>query len=378
MVGGLVQTFPKKNETPYFRIGMINRLPYGPHSLTAAAKHNKREISSRQCSFDPSLSHLNRFLCDSPDDAATVVALAEQLMADRGYTPKRTDGVIAAEGMFSLRHGAMDEGLMLRYFEACAAWLVSELGGTLLDATVHRDEEHPHCHVLVLLPLEEDGTGGRDFIGFTRNSQQRNIRFFEQVAQPFGLSLPPPMLTVPQRKVLAREVHRCIADDPELIPVLWPVLARAIDKDPREAASLLGVKLTGNHAIAVLAASAGHGLGKMVEAASDWRGDPGRNSAPVAVASFLSSSDQPEVRPEARPAGGASCVAVASFLSSSTPAAPQLTVERDSDRTATDWDGEIGEWRPHPPPRERSQRAAADAQVAALLKARAVPAEARQ
>ena len=58
--------------TAVFRMQPINRKDWGKHTLSAAAKHNKREIPDKRERIDPTRSHLNVSLLGLPPEFVRV------------------------------------------------------------------------------------------------------------------------------------------------------------------------------------------------------------------------------------------------------------------------------------------------------------------
>lgn len=240
--------------------------PWGKSTLTAAAKHNKRTIPDRKGRIDPTRSTLNRQLIPTlPSTPAAIVSQAEELMAARGYRPPRSDSVIAVEGVFSLEV-ATDVPDMDSFFVDCAHWLAGRLQGDLLAADLHMDEDHPHAHVLVLLPLRRGGPPGSAALGDRDTLSRHRESFAAQVASKYGLHIPAP-LSHEQRRALARSVHQQLRahSDPVLLHPLWSVLGRAIDRNPIESAAILGIRTPSPSSLATLAASSGRGSRLQVE-----------------------------------------------------------------------------------------------------------------
>jgi hypothetical protein len=199
----------KNDDTMLMMISSINCRPYGAGSLSAATKHNRRTLMhSDSDPIDETRSHLNVSLLDTPDTPEGVVEHANKLMAEKGFKPERVDACIAAEGVFSLRERptAFD---MFAYFAESARWLEKRLGGQLLSADVHLDQSHPHCHVLVLLPLVNGGPSGSSLIEYKHESGRRVQAFFEDVASRYGLHLPPPAISAAARAMARPRPRPC-------------------------------------------------------------------------------------------------------------------------------------------------------------------------
>jgi hypothetical protein len=371
-------------------------------------------------------SHLNVSLLDTPDTPEGVVEHANKLMAEKGFKPERVDACIAAEGVFSLRERptAFD---MFAYFAESARWLEKRLGGQLLSADVHLDQSHPHCHVLVLLPLVNGGPSGSSLIEYKHESGRRVQAFFEDVASRYGLHLPPPAISAANKKLLARLVHERMyaTGDPATQSAAWPRFSNCVNRDPRGFAMDLGIPIQRQAAttVSLLAQSPGKGpktaagesagnrrldsawesagpattpkgvapslsnhLGWLADRRGDGRFDPDRDQHPsrVGVASLVSNGPAAEGQ-HCGPAEPAVPQAPAQPLEA--PVGPPQTspepmaapasrrrdvedivyvVERD-DFPADQWDSTRGERRPQPLPLPQANTGAAQAVAAELL-----------
>ena len=352
------------------KVHSINQRQYGKSSLNAACKHNRRTLMhSDSDPIDPTRSHLNLSLLDTPGTPKEVVELSDRLMAERGFRPKRADASIVVEGVFSLREEpkAFD---MVAYFSESALWLVNNFGGQLLSADVHMDQSHPHCHVLVLLPLVVGGPSGSSVIGFKQQSYKRRLAFFDQVASKYDLRMPPPTLSAADKRLQARRVHEHLhaTGDPAIYSTLWPRFSNGINRDPRGYGADLGLPTKPVPTLAQLAQSAGRGPRTAAEETagnrrmqSAWSGQGavrGDVAAPASTTKGVASF------PGSPSVGGnlgsddehPSCVGVASFsstgLSPAVPAMPltvwpepsEFTRTRDADLDPADFDHERGEY----------------------------------
>lgn len=209
----------------------------GNGRLLQAARHNRRTLAPEvdvAGSISPERSHLNETLHGPPTPEA-VATRAKELMrvAVRGKTIRK-DAVLGIEVVFSLpaNRRVPDDRL---YFERCWRWAADEFGGidNILSVDVHRDEAAPHCHVLVL-PLLDGRLQGAKMLGYKAAFAERQARFHEQVAQPFGLGKAPSALSAPQRKMAARTVRQCMEarQDPALRSTTWLAIRQAIDANP--------------------------------------------------------------------------------------------------------------------------------------------------
>ena len=352
------------------KVHSINQRQYGKRSLNAACKHNRRTLMhSDSDPIDPTRSHLNLSLLDTPGTPKEVVELSDRLMAERGFRPKRADASIVVEGVFSLREEpkAFD---MVAYFSESALWLVNNFGGQLLSADVHMDQSHPHCHVLVLLPLVVGGPSGSSVIGFKQQSYKRRLAFFDQVASKYDLRMPPPTLSAADKRLQARRVHEHLhaTGDPAIYSALWSRFSNGINRDPRGYGADLGLPTKPVPTLAQLAQLAGRGPRTAAEEKAGNRRMQSAWTAQAAareVVAVPTSTTKGVASFSSRYPGGGnfgtedehpSCVAVASFSStdpasaasppplSVCPEPPVFTRTRDADLDPADFDPDRGEW----------------------------------
>jgi Plasmid recombination enzyme len=186
----------------------------GASHLLAAAQHNKRTLYERgddgKGKIDHARTHLN-YSVDEARDPEAVQALWHQLRKSAGITePKRKDEVSAIEAVFSLPYVAANGIDTRSYFEDCTTFACRNFGGNenLLSADVHLDQEHPHCHVL-MLPLGGGKMCGSDLCGSGSNSYAKlQDRFFNEVAVLYGLSRPAAKALPAAQKIAAAEMVR--------------------------------------------------------------------------------------------------------------------------------------------------------------------------
>jgi hypothetical protein len=222
----------------------LNCRPQGDSSLSAAIQHNKRTLNdASSSSINASRSHLNYSLFGLTASPEEVVSLSKSIMAASGYQPKRKDSAICIEGVYSLRT-VPTEFDMNDYFRADAEWQTKRFGGTLIAADVHLDEEHPHCHVVVQLPMVNGGMSGSNMLGDRVKLNEHKQDFFISVATKFGLRMPP-KLTASERKVLLKRIHEYLRSvaDPVMVSCLWPWVSCYIERDPLSAAEALGIQI---------------------------------------------------------------------------------------------------------------------------------------
>ena len=168
----------------------------GANIITAAARHNRREIQAEHgasLSIHPERSAQNKTI-EGPATADAVGQMARDLMALAGVDSKRLrkDAVRCVEFVFSLpTDHPVDAGA---YFSDCLKWTQRTYGGHVLSADVHHDEAAPHCHVL-LLPLVQGRMVGSDLVGDRRKLATAQNGFHAEVASSYGLRKAPARLS---------------------------------------------------------------------------------------------------------------------------------------------------------------------------------------
>lgn len=205
-----------------------------PQTLLMAARHNLREIQAENGAdygkLDPTRTHLNELLA-GPDKASDVVILNNRLFATAGLDPakQRKDYVQASEHMLSLAPGQEERG----FFSVMVECFKGIYGAdNILSATVHRDQEQPHIHILVS-PIK----GGAYHGGKLHNNIQTNLNkaLIAQVAKPIGFA---PPLTWKVKKQHTNEMAASVIAylEHHQYPILndpaWPAWLKTINNDP--------------------------------------------------------------------------------------------------------------------------------------------------
>jgi hypothetical protein len=212
--------------------------------ITAAARHNKREIQAEMGatgSIDPTRSHLNYSLA-GPTAAGDVAQLAKDTMTAAGVTKLRKDAVMGLEIVFSLPPGhAIDDRA---YFTDCAKWAERYFGGVILSVDVHKDEAQDHCHLL-LLPLLEGRMAGSDMLGGKQMLMAMHKQFHLDVAGRHGLSKAPARLTGASKQAAAKAVLQRLREtgDKALQSNLWATMRDVIESDPMPFVMALSIEL---------------------------------------------------------------------------------------------------------------------------------------
>lgn len=205
-----------------------------PQTLLMAARHNLREIQAENGAeygkLDPTRTHLNELLA-GPDKASDVVMLNNRLFATAGKDPakQRKDYVQASEHVLSLAPGQEERGFFSVVLECFKGIYGAD---NILSATVHRDQEQPHIHILVS-PV----TGGSYQGGRLHNNLQTNLNKAQiaQAAKPIGFA---PPLTWKVKKQQTNEKSASVISffehhqHPILNDPAWPAWLKTISNDP--------------------------------------------------------------------------------------------------------------------------------------------------
>ena len=227
-------------------IGMSKRKAGKPCSLLQAVRHNLRFLQKKYGavpSIDPTRTHLNEIL-EGPESPEEVVALSHSLMEAEGVAKAvlREDYTQAVELIFSLKaNHQLDENA---YFLACVIWAKNRFGSAkVLSAVVHKDEQHPHLHVLIS-PLVDGRVNGSALVTKAKFAAL-NASFFNEVARIFGLQKPPARLAGAKRSQLANRVLAWLQSnhDPVLRSMAWPCIRETIERDPVPFAESLGFEI---------------------------------------------------------------------------------------------------------------------------------------
>lgn len=226
------------------RMQPLNR-KRGNQILSTAAKHNRR-ANKAEVRASPNInsarSHFNETLA-GPDTAEGVAALANQMMKDAGIVPRK-DAVLAIELVFSLPEGHQIDDRA--FFIDCTKWAGSRFGGeaNILSSDIHRDEKHPHCHVLVL-PLLNSKLSASKMLGNREQIAATQLNFFEDVASSYGLTKPTAKLSGTAKKAGAQAVLKRLREisDGAIESSVWSALRDAIEQNPEPFILELGIDL---------------------------------------------------------------------------------------------------------------------------------------
>lgn len=215
-----------------------------PVTLKQAARHNKREIQAElgaDGNIDPARTRLNESLT-GPATAGEVDDLAKSKMLAAGVDVAGLckDYTQAVELMFSLPMDFPgDDG---EVFRSCVQWVAQRFGaGCILSADVHRDELAPHCHVLMLPPIDGGTMRGSDAVALARSAQTRQS-LGREVARKFGLTMGVGKLAGKRKHEAANLVlERMRAIESAVDPALYAVFMDAVRRDPGPFMDKLGI-----------------------------------------------------------------------------------------------------------------------------------------
>lgn len=215
-------------------IGLSTRKGRKPQTLQDAARHNLREIQAENGAdygkIDPSRIHLNEILI-GPPTAKEVVEAANQLFVDAGIDSRklRKDYNQASEHVFSLRTG-QDEGDFFRVIADGAKMLFG--ADKVLSFVVHRDQSHPHAHMLVS-PISNGKYCGSKL--HSHEPLERIKKHFRANAETIGFrpasdwKLRRTQLTVEAADVIAYLEY---VGDPLMFHPMWPLISPFIVANP--------------------------------------------------------------------------------------------------------------------------------------------------
>ena len=205
-----------------------------PQTLLMAARHNLREIQAENGAeygkLDPTRTYLNE-LMEGPDKARDVVMLNNRLFAMVGKDPakQRKDYVQASEHVLSLAPGQEERGFFSVVLECFKGIYGAD---NILSATVHRDQEQPHIHILIS-PV----TGGSYQGGRLHNNTQTNLNkaLIAQAVKPIGFA--PPLTWKVKKQQTDEKSASVIAffehhQHPILNDSAWPAWLKTIRNDP--------------------------------------------------------------------------------------------------------------------------------------------------
>jgi hypothetical protein len=339
--------------------------------ITAAARHNKREIQAElgaTGSIDPTRSCLN-YAIAGPSVADDVGQLAKDLMRAAGLLKLRKDAVMGLEAVFSLPPDtAIDDRA---YFTDCAQWLGGYLGGSILSVDVHWDEAAPHCHVL-LLPLVGGRMVGNKLLGGKQMLMAMQKDFHLKVASRYGMSKAPARLTGSTKQAASKAVLQHLRDtaDPVLKSSGWPAYRDAIEAAPAPFLLAYGLELAAPEkklrTFTQIMTSKGKGPAKEKNAIAFALPEKEQRLCPVAIApkpACLSPPPAARQLPHRQPAIDLPEIEAQDDEEHDLDAVR----DRDEDHDPALYDPDTGEYFRPPPPPARRHRQAADGWVRSAL-----------
>lgn len=220
--------------------------------LLEAVRHNKRE--RLQPHIDPGRVSRNYALAGptvGQNVSQTITHTARAMLRAAGLgngpnlKPLRKNVVYAVEIIFSLPPGFSTKNIRA-YFHDCLAWMGRYFCdfNNILSADVHLDESAPHMHVLVL-PLVEGRMQGGKMCGSPAQFNKWRESLYAEVGIRFGLSRPAQQLRGEDK---AQAITMVLAHYQQSFPDLlndpaWPVMRKAIERDPLPYVQKLGLEV---------------------------------------------------------------------------------------------------------------------------------------
>lgn len=134
-------------------------------------------------SIDPARTPDNIVLLHSAS-ASVLATVALEYIRQAGITPRK-NATLGIEIVFSLRKGSPIEHE--KYFKDAIAWADRYFGVPILSAVIHNDQDHPHCHA-VLVPVKGGKLIGSELLGDRAKIKSMQRQFFIEVAECYGLS----------------------------------------------------------------------------------------------------------------------------------------------------------------------------------------------
>jgi hypothetical protein len=159
----------------------------GKAIIQRAAKHNLREIAAEigaGSHIDPARI-ANNVILFGPNSADGVARTAQALMDKVNVRPLKITAVRALEVIFSLPSDTTVD--QRQFFDDATRWAGEHFSVPVLSATIHNDEDAPHCHVL-LLPLVNGRMVGSDLMGGRAKLQGLQAAFHDKVGRLHGLT----------------------------------------------------------------------------------------------------------------------------------------------------------------------------------------------
>lgn len=234
---------PEVKEHLFFDLIKIKTM----NRLRRALKHNKREAPKEleaALHIDGAKTPLNYSLLGVSTSSDLLTHTENALWSYQKNIGKavRHDAVVAIEVLFSVPI-AKSEIDLHQYFADCLAWATTEFfPAEPLSAEVHLDESNPHVH-LIFLCVTHSRLVASMVTGNKRKYRSRRENFYTQVAQKYGLELPPPALNRKDRKRLAQQVieHFQQTNDPITLSKHYPAICESVQKNPAPFAASLGL-----------------------------------------------------------------------------------------------------------------------------------------
>lgn len=214
--------------------------------ITVAAQHNLRTLGlAHGPHIDMRLTASNRVL-HGPDTVDGVVGMAKRLMQDASVK-LAVNNVRMVEVLLSLPAStALTAIEQDAFFEHAVQWVEHYFRVPVLSAVLHRDEENPHVHFL-LLPLLDGRMKGSDMIGGPSQLRSMQADFYENVAQHHRLvrKAPEKRYSASCRSFAADAIIKALQSKPALLndPDMVAAMRVAFGERPEPSLKLLGIDM---------------------------------------------------------------------------------------------------------------------------------------
>ena len=217
-----------------FRINTINKL----QQLRNALKHNKREIQAElgaRGHIKPELVKHNYSLLEKKSASETFSIVKKDIKTYQENQCKRirTDAVVAIEILFSLP-AIQSEINTKQYFTDCLNWSIEQFQpGKVLSADVHLDESNPHMHVIFSC-IGSTQLLGSKLKGNRKKFADRQLDFYNNVAQKHGLYMPASKINKTDRLILGKKItaHLETINDPLVSSPSYSIVKNMIFENP--------------------------------------------------------------------------------------------------------------------------------------------------
>lgn len=235
-------TKKSENITQVLRIHKMK----GHNIIKRACMHNLREIPAelRKENIDSSRTYLNQILYGPSNSSVAKIEYEQMLASANLLRTIRKDAVMGIEIVVSLpRTHNIDED---KLFGSSIDWCKKYFGAPLLSGVIHRDEDHPHCHIIIV-PIVNSRLQGSQLCGNRTKWRSMQENFYKTVGVFYGLTKPRPAVRYRSeyRALLATRVVDSIASNEGCLyrQALRRELIQVVANDPVDLAFIVGIDM---------------------------------------------------------------------------------------------------------------------------------------